>query len=43
MKYFICLNACHVTINQYQRTMNMQTSYLTYYLKILLNDNSNKS
>ncbi len=29
-----CLPACHVTINQAQRTVNMQMSYLTYYLKI---------
>ncbi len=28
MKYFICLPACHVTINQRQRTMNMQKWYL---------------
>ncbi len=30
----LCLPACHVTINQGQRTVNMQMSYLTYYLKI---------
>ncbi len=23
MQYFICLPACHVTINQHQRTVNM--------------------
>ncbi len=28
MQYYVCLPACHVTINQHQKTVNMQMCYL---------------